>query len=361
MIKDNPTRKLAIGYFFNRPFVPTIEPYSESIKEVYYAWPGLLASRHYRVDPERQKQILAHDLRWCRRNGIKLDLLLNAFCFGDDACSDSLADTIADALKMFDSMNLLPEVITTTSPFVAMTVKKHFPHIDVRASVLLRLGSIMSLEYMSEYFDSFYLRRDIQRDLPTVKMFHEWAQKHGKKISMLVNMNCLRDCPWQTFHANLLAHRFDKICDDCDKNGFVMSLCHRKYSNGEYVEFLRGSWIRPEDTHLFEPYLDCLKLSTRDIAHPEKAVKAYAEHRWDGDLLEIVDPGFQYERRVVFDNTAFPADWATSGIGGKCASNCTHCGRCEEVLAKIMRQPEPEPEPMPEVAPSFTITVKGGL
>jgi len=26
-----------------------------------------------------------------------------------------------------------------------------------------------------------------------------------------------------------------------------------------------------------------------------------------------------------------------SGIAGKCAVNCSHCGRCETVLAKISR------------------------
>ena len=33
----------------------------------------------------------------------------------------------------------------------------------------------------------------------------------------------------------------------------------------------------------------------------------------------------------IFDNRAFPKEWSEGKIAGKCASNCTHCGKCTEV------------------------------
>jgi len=355
-------RNLAVGYFFADPFIPTVEPYFRRIREVYYAWPGLLTSRRSPVPPQQQQQQLARDLRRCRENGVSLDLLLNAMCYGDEACSRELETTVREAMKQFKDGGLLPDVVTTTSPFIAMVVKKYFPQTDVRASVVSRLNSTLAMEYASEYFDSFYMRRDWQRDLPTVKMYSEWAEKNGKEVCMLVNSNCLHDCPWQPFHAALLSHGFSKVCRDCSQTGFDLALCARMYSTGRYVEFLRTTWIRPEDLHLFEPYIKCFKLSTRDVAYPAKIVKAYAERRWNGDLLELIDPGFQYQPKVRFDNAAFPADWATSGIAAKCASNCTHCGRCEQVLAMVARPVDPAeyaPEPDAAPEPAFTITVPG--
>ena len=37
------------------------------------------------------------------------------------------------------------------------------------------------------------------------------------------------------------------------------------------------------------------------------------------------------------DNKSIPADWVTSGIAGECANNCTHCGKCEQVLEQVLK------------------------
>ena len=45
----------------------------------------------------------------------------------------------------------------------------------------MRIDSTTALDYLLEKFDSFYLRRDLQRDLETVKRFAKWSEKHSKK------------------------------------------------------------------------------------------------------------------------------------------------------------------------------------
>ena len=79
-------------------------------------------------------------------------------------------------------------------------------------------------------------------------------------------------------------------------------------------------------------------LSTRHVSHPFEIVEAYMNGSYDGDLLKLMDPyhGFFF-RPDRIDNKSFPADWVTSGIGGLCAINCTHCGRCEKVLEQVMK------------------------
>ena len=44
----------------------------------------------------------------------------------------------------------------------------------------------------------------------------------------------------------------------------------------------------------------------------------------------------------MLDNASFPSDWAESGVAGACAANCTHCGRCAEVLARVLRRADGE-------------------
>ena len=103
-------------------------------------------------------------------------------------------------------------------------------------------------------------------------------------------------------------------------------------------DFLRCTWIRPEDIHVFEPELETIKLSTREAKFPMEIVEAYVNASYDGNLLRLMDPyhglGFRPNR---VDNKSFPADWVTSGIAGKCADNCTHCGKCEQVLKQVTR------------------------
>ena len=58
----------------------------------------------------------------------------------------------------------------------------------------------------------------------------------------------------------------------------------------------------------------------------------------DGNLLRLLNPyhGFEF-RPYRIDNKSFPADWATSGIASTCAENCTHCGKCEQILKQVMK------------------------
>jgi hypothetical protein len=68
-------------------------------------------------------------------------------------------------------------------------------------------------------------------------------------------------------------------------------------------------------------------------------LNAYASYSFDGNLLDLMDPVHSdlFAPNVI-DNKAFPDDWISSGIGGACANNCTHCGRCADVLSKVLKE-----------------------
>jgi hypothetical protein len=59
------------------------------------------------------------------------------------------------------------------------------------------------------------------------------------------------------------------------------------------VNFLRSEWIRPEDLHLYEGLgYDRFKIAERDLPTSlmTARVKAYAERRYEGNLLDLVQP-----------------------------------------------------------------------
>jgi len=345
-VKDIPKarRKFAFGYFFGKrsgfSFRDLVEQYAPFLQEVYFPWPGLLSARELKEDAVQLRSALIDDLKYCRSKGLGLDLLVNATCYGDSAFKPAQREEFFGHLKELSSHGLMPEIVTTTSPYIATISKKYDAAIERRASVNMRMNSTLALEYVAETFDSFYICRDIQRDLPTVKTFAEWAKKNDKKVCMLANSGCLRDCPWQTFHETLLAHDFVHIKDEIIKLEMPSTLCVGTIQgNKQYEEILRGSWIRPEDLNRYEPYVSVFKLSTREADRPDLILKAYTSGSFDGDLLRLLDPGFSmFVSPKVFDNRAFPKEWSDGKIAGRCASNCTHCGKCTEVLNLVLKR-----------------------
>lgn len=336
--------KFSIGY--QQPengeyFSDIVRDYHDSIAEVYYPWPGMATGRaalgrvREAVDWSAQEE-LEENLRNIRQMGIRTDILFNSNCYGGAAISEGLANRICSIIDYLGNRDLAPEVVTTTSPFIATLIKRNFPGIETRASVNMRIDSILAMEYLSDIFDSFHIRRDLQRDLESVKQFHDWCVSHGKRLCMLANSGCLRCCPAQSFHDNLVAH--DVEVDECKNvKGYMAHLCWKLYSKKEnYEEILRCSWIRPEDIFRYEPYFEMVKLATRQHSHPRMVIGAYASGHFDGNLLDILEPGFSTTfSPYAIVNSLFPENWHE--IAGKCAINCTHCGKCTEVLDAVLK------------------------
>ena len=344
-------RKFAFGFFFEKrnglTFRDLVEQYAPFLQEVYFPWPGLLSAREIDGDPTTLRKRVIDDMRFCRAKGMKLDLLVNATCYGEKAVTEAQRlDYFANLTEM-DKAGILPEIVTTTSPYIANITKKFNAAIDRRASVNMRLNSTIAMEYVADSFDSYYVCRDVQRDLPTVKVFAEWAKKNNRKICMLANSGCLRYCPWQTFHETLLAHDFKHIMKELKPLNLPPTLCVGLLKYKQYEEVLRASWIRPEDLHRYEPYVSVFKLSTREADRPDLVLKAYTSGSFEGDLLKILDPGFSFlVRPLMFDNKAFPKEWSEGKIAGKCAIDCTHCGKCSDVLKLVLKR---DPD-LPDIA-----------
>ena len=339
----NNRRKFAFGYFFGIrcgfSFRDLAEQYAPFLQEVYFPWPGLLSARELHGDPAPLREQIIDDMRFCRSKGMGLDLLVNATCYGDKAFTNEQRQDLFANLEIMVKAGILPDIITTTSPFIAVVAKQYKADFDCRASVNMRLNSTLAMEYVSREFDSFYVCRDVQRDLPTMKVFADWGKKNGKKICMLANSGCLRYCPWQTFHETLLAHTFTHIHEEMIHIGMQPTLCASLALEEKYEEILRASWIRPEDLHRYDPYVSVFKLSTREADFPDLILKAYTSGSFDGNLLHILDPGFHFFIRTkIFDNKSFPKEWSEGKIAGRCAADCTHCGKCTEVLNRILKR-----------------------
>ncbi len=339
-------RKLAVGWFDNVAFTETCAPYVPRLKEVFFAWPGVIASRP--MDdwtPERRARIVA-DLQWARAQGIELDAIFNANCYGDIALSETLADHVTEKLKEMDAAGLFPEHLTTTSPFIATVVRQRFPSVKIRFSINMDIASTSALSYVDELYDEFYAGRNDHRRLDYVAKLGAWAREHGKMMGIQANPGCLRNCPFHQFHNNLHGHNRMGQSAAGAKFGFSVFRCRTNYERGNYEDFLRAIWIRPEDLPLYEPHVGVVKLATRRHPNPAAIIRAYATYAYDGDLAAIMDPCYTFP--MVIDNQALGASPLWPKVRDCIdADNCRHCGACTALLKACARE-------RPEAGAAFT-------
>ena len=310
--------------------------YKESVGEIYFSWGATPSGRPGvpLTDWELQER-LEYELGALRANGFKLDLLFNGNCYGAEAISEHLAGEYCGILDYLDSRDLLPETVTTASIFLAEVLKKEFPQIERRASVNMRLDSTLALEFLGDLFDSFYIRRDLQRNLETVKVFRKWCDEHGKKMGILANSGCLRNCPAQTFHDNLVAHQRE-LYKYRNLPDAMTTFCMKHYRSKENMsDFLKSSWIRPEDLHYYDGLVDFVKIATRQHDRPRTVIAAYANRSYSGDLAALMEPNFStlFASSGCIENALLPG---LEELPADCARNCTRCGRCEEILKKAL-------------------------
>lgn len=295
-----------------------VADHRHSVAEVYFAWVGMASGRapvgwrSGEVDWTAQARLEA-DLGALAGLGVRLNLLLNANCYGGLAVSQALANQVTSLVEHLLSLSGL-DVVTTTSPYVAHVVKERFPEVETRASVNMRVGTVEGMGYVADLFDGFCVQRDYNRDLEQLDVLREWAAAHGKSLTLLANSGCLYLCSGQSFHDNLVAHEAE-MAHTVAGHAWNPVTCWRYYRERDnWVSWLRNTWVRPEDVHQYDAYVSLVKLATRMHAMPRKVIEAYVRGRFHGNLMDLMEPSHSLALRPhVVDNDAFPDEWVRSG------------------------------------------------
>ena len=326
------------------PFSQIVRDYRAHISEVFFAWQDIatgrraVATRHGYTDWSAQGR-LEEELRTIKAMGVKLDLLFNGNCYGAYAISERLANTVASVIEHLDRVGCGVDIITTASPAIAHTVKKYFPHIEVRASVNMRIGTVKGMEYLSELFDSFHVQRDYNRNLAHLRMLKAWADAAGKKLVLLANSGCFVNCSGQSFHDNLVAHEAE-VCEVKNLPDFTPYVCWNALKKREnWHMLLENTWIRPEDIHHYDGLFETVKLATRMHSLPGMVIDAYARRRYAGNTLDLFEPGFgRALAPYIINNQQFPSDWFEKTA--TCDKMCHTCGYCRTVLEQVLLNTE---------------------
>jgi len=335
--------KYLVGYPYKNSgqLLRTIEEYKDSVSEVFFAWGDFANGRSpvqemARVEKKNLQEEMLQHLQHLSEIGIAANLLLNGNCYGADALARPFFEKIGNTVdELVQTIQL--SSVTTTSPVIAKFIKTNFPNLEIRASVNMSIGSPLGMEYVEDLFDSFYLKREYNRNFDKMKICRDWCRCHGKKLFILANSGCLNDCSVETFHDNLVAHEAEIAKKD---NAFDF---HGQCWNFLGTEEHRKNWlshtnfIRPEEVSLCEEFCDGMKLATRVNANPSNVVRAYVNQKYSGSLPALLEPdhsGAFYPN--IIENAKLPADFTNHVM--HCNKDCENCHYCRKVQQRATIQ-----------------------
>jgi len=287
--------KFSVGLPKNNPeFVNLIIENKEHIYEVYFSWGDFPNGRSQQVMdknymPWELIDIQRDNLKKLSQNNIPLNLLFNANCYGKDSQSRAFFEKIGETIDYIKE-NFGLQSVTTTSPLIAKFIKNNFEDIEVRASVNMEIGTVAGMEYLMDYFDSFYMKREYNRDLGIIKELKSWCDENGKKLYILGNSGCLNFCSAHNFHDNLVAHESEISKMDNAYN--FGGMCHEFLKKEENLKKLPEytNFIRPEDISKYDGLVESVKLATRVHPNPSAVLKTYIKGKYSGDVLRLLEP-----------------------------------------------------------------------
>lgn len=275
----------------------------EHIYEVYFSWGDIPNGRTSQLESHgyttwEMQDMQRNALKELSQEGIALNLLFNANCYGKDSQSRAFLNKVGTIVDYVEN-NYGLQSVTTTSPLIAKFIKNNFEHLEVRASVNMEIGTVQGMDYLAEYFDSYYMKRELNRDFEAIKTLHKWCNENGKKMYLLANSGCLNFCSAHNFHDNLVAHEAE--ISQMDNAYDFHGICKEYLKSKNHYQALidNTNFVRPEDMHLYEPYFEAAKLATRIHRNPSMVLNTYVRERYSGNILELLEPAHNIYPYVV--------------------------------------------------------------
>jgi collagenase-like PrtC family protease len=214
--------------------------------------------------------------------------VLDGLIFADSYLLTALADAapaLASRLEAVPSINFGLDRIDQLAMLLELTSSNGF-----RSPGKIPLDR--SLNHRPEALAA--LSREIRRQWPTMK------------IELLANEGCLPHCPFRSTHEALIAAANVGMRIDTHRLNNDLA-CIRILNRTPHLIFT-SPFIRPEDTDRYAESADLIKISGRTLGAGflKRAAGAYAEGRYRGNLLDLLDTAHWMANRWDIPNNDLP-------------------------------------------------------
>jgi collagenase-like PrtC family protease len=220
-----------------------------------------------------------------------------SFCYLINApCLGNLEHTSEGKKQIFRFIDQLVEIgvdsVAIANLAVVALVRRNFPDLAVRGSVLswptnlsrLRFQEALGVDPLiipySEFNRDFNMLTRIRAGLSC-------------NMQLFVNVACIYNCHYLAEHAGSVGHASQSAGNGRAPSFFLdfylWQCTRRRLLHPELL--LMSRWIRPEDLHVYEAMgFEEFKIIDRSRSTPWllRATRAYADRRYDGNLLDIL-------------------------------------------------------------------------
>jgi len=251
-------------------------------------------------------------------------------------------------------VNLGVDGFVVALPFLIKLIKDEHPDLEVSVSSYARVYNIREVEnFVSLGADTIILHEDDNRNF---KLLNSLQRFRGKvDLELIANNSCLWGCVYRRTHdlISSLASSQDSVNFWFE---YPILFCATDVRN-DIANIIRMRWIRPEDLSFYETLgIDRFKIAGRNKKTEwlVRAVKAYSEGRYQGNLLDIVSypqgratprvvervggpKDYDVLKEVYVDNSKFPPKWLTFFRHNDCETrSCEDCGYCDAVARNVI-------------------------
>ncbi|MBK6847078.1 MAG: U32 family peptidase [Proteobacteria bacterium] len=280
--------KLSVACNFDDALLPGLAPYP--VYEVY----GKLTSDYFGGGrpsfylPQIGRPELARYVKLVHERGIEFNYLLNASAMDNREFTREGQRQMDELLAWLDEIGV--DAVTVATVYLLRLIKRRHPRLRARVSSHRFTDNARKVRFWAEEgADTVVVSEvNIHRELKVLEAMQQAAD--GKvALSLIVNNWCRQDCAIAGNHAVTLSSASQR-----KSKGYPLDYCSVRCNNirlNEPVNYVRANWIRPEDLHVYEALgFHNFKIVERNTPTPVllTRVKAYAERRYDGNLLDLV-------------------------------------------------------------------------
>ncbi len=298
--------------------------------------------------PNVSKSQLEAYVAHARAKGIRFNYVINAPSTNNAEFTTEGRRELNQLLEFLASLDL--ESVTVASPFLALYIRRNFRALKLKASANFAIDSVEKGRQVRDMGVEILVLDPllVNRDFAALRAIRRAL---GDEIEILVNNNCLLNCPFLGYHQNYLgaASRSSQESPSAD---FCYAHCSRQRTS-DAVAWIKADWVRPEDLAVYEE-VGYTRFKVTDRCAPRdvliRRARAYADRKYDGNLLDLIQHYYYrdsiepstYARNVHIDNAAldgFLRRFTQGRCNGRdCDAACDHCAAFARRAVRIDAQ-----------------------
>lgn len=268
-------------------------------------------------------------------HGVEVTVVRNGPCNGGRECLPAFRAEFREYLRRLRGAGV--RKVTLTHPLLMQQAREAFPDLEIVVSVYAEANTLDRVKYFESLgVGRVTLPHELNRNL---RLLERIASNTSVELALVVNLACVHHCTRDGQHCRYAGHSTNELrvrgASDC-----YLPWCDSFRLNRPW-ELLATDWIRPEDLWRYEAVgIHCFKLAGRATSTSwlVRAARAYAERRYDGNLLDLLAQCDPYTDRVGgrvpfrVPNRALDR-WMERLYA--CGHACHGCRFCEELYERL--------------------------